>query len=169
MQPTLVERRRFLRPDGAVLVLDSAAIAVLLRFQQVRRCDAEAGGVLLGRHILDAPHVVVDEVTTPMKGDQRWFTGFHRGREAHQRVIDARWASSGGTCQYLGEWHTHPEPVPHASFVDMADWRRRLRADVFDGDTLHFVIVGTEAIRVWEGNRASGTILLLIELEEPSP
>lgn len=166
MQPTLVERRRFLRPDGAVLVLDAAAIAVLLRFQQVRRCDAEAGGVLLGRHILDAPHVVVDEVTTPMKGDQRWFTGFHRGREAHQRVIDARWAASGGTCQYLGEWHTHPEALPNASLVDRRDWVRRLRDDRFDADSLFFLIVGTKGIRVWEGSRATATLTLLTELQK---
>jgi hypothetical protein len=45
--------------------------------------------------------------------------------------------------------------VPRASSVDLADWRRRLRADVFDGDSLVFLIVGTEATCAWEGSRAS--------------
>lgn len=169
MQPTLTERRRFRRPDGSVFVLDAAALAILLGFRQVRRRDTEAGGVLLGRYILDAPHVVVDEVTTPMKGDRRWLTGFHRGRDTHQRVIDARWTASGGTCQYLGEWHTHPEALPNASPVDRRDWARRLRSDTFDADSLFFLIVGIEGLRVWEGSRAMATLALLTELERGPP
>ncbi len=164
----MITRPRFRRPDGTVLVIGDEALATMLRFRQTKRLSSEAGGVLLGRHLLDVSHVVVDEVTVPMKRDCRFLTAFRRSRDAHQRVIDERWAASRGTCQYLGEWHTHPEPVPHASFVDMADWRRRLRADVFDGNTLVFLIVGTDAIRAWEGERATGTLTPLIELEEPS-
>lgn len=164
----MTTRLRFRRPDGTTLLLGEGALATMLRYRQTKRRDPEAGGVLLGRHILDVPHVVVDEVTVPTKGDRRLLTFFRRGRDAHQRVIDERWAASRGTCQYLGEWHTHPEPVPHASSVDVADWRRRLRSDVFDGDALVFLIVGTEAIRVWEGERATGALIPLTELEEPS-
>lgn len=162
-------RLRFRRPDGTTLLIDEGALATMLRYRQTKRRDPEAGGVLLGRHLLDAPHIVVDEVTVPTKGDCRLATFFRRGRAAHQRVIDERWAASRGTCQYLGEWHTHPEPVPHASSVDMADWRRRLRTDVVDGDALVFLIVGTEAIRAWEGARTTGTLIPLIELEDPAP
>lgn len=162
----MTARLRFRRPDGTTLLLGEDALATVLRHRQVKRRDPEAGGVLLGRHLLDAPHIVVDEVTVPTKGDCRLATFFRRGRAAHQRVIDERWAASRGTCQYLGEWHTHPEPVPHASPVDMADWRRRLRTDVFDGDSLIFLIVGTEAVRVWEGSRASLALTPLTQLPE---
>jgi integrative and conjugative element protein (TIGR02256 family) len=151
----LDDRLRFQRPDGTVLLINAVALGIMRGFRQTRRRDAEAGGILLGRHLLGVPHVVVDEVTMPSKDDARRFTFFRRSHATHQQIIDARWAASGGTCQYLGEWHTHPEPVPHASSVDMADWRRRLREDVFDGDSLLFVIVGTDAIRVWEGARAN--------------
>lgn len=161
MPDTMTECRRFRRPDGTTLVLGEDALVTMLRYRQSRRRSTEAGGVLLGRHLLEVPHIVVDEVTVPTRGDWRLFTFFRRGRAAHQRVIDERWSTSRGTCQYLGEWHTHPEPIPHASSVDIADWRRRLRADVFDGDSLIFLIVGTEAISVWEGSRTSLTLTQL--------
>lgn len=164
MPNAVTARLRFRRPDGTALVVGADALAAMLRYRQAGRRDPEAGGVLLGRHLLGTAHVVVDEVTVPTKGDRRLWTFFRRGRDAHQRVIDERWAASRGTCQYLGEWHTHPEPVPHASPVDTADWRRRLRADVFDGDALFFLIVGTEAVRAWEGSRASLRLTLLTPL-----
>lgn len=166
MSDLVNERRRFRRPDGTVLLIDAVPLAMMLAFRQTKRRDREAGGVLLGRHLLGVPHIVVDEVTTPTKRDCRFLTFFKRSRAPHQRVIDERWASSSGTCQYLGEWHTHPEPVPHASSVDMTDWRRRLRNDIFDSTALLFVIVGTNAIRVWEGERSTETLTLLTEIKE---
>lgn len=166
MQATMTERRRFRRADGSVLLIDAAPLATMLGYRQTTRRDPEAGGVLLGRYLLDAPHVVVDEVTVPMQGDRRWFTVFHRGRAAHQKIIDERWRASGGTCQYLGEWHTHPEGIPHASLVDECDWRRRLRNDTFDSDSLFFIIVGTDAVRAWEGTRKGRLHLLKEETEQ---
>ena len=80
---------------------------------------------------------------------------FHRSQAPHQRVIDARWRVSRGTCQYLGEWHTHPESSPAPSRVDLDDWYRRLRVDRFEGDSLLFIIVGTHEVCVWEGNRCT--------------
>lgn len=167
MSDRLGARRRFLRPNGTVCLIGAEPLASMVALRQSNPCDPEAGGVLLGRHLLGVPHIVVDEVTTPTKGDAQSRTAFHRSQRPHQQVIDARWATSGGTCQYLGEWHTHPEAVPRASSVDMADWRRRLREDVFDAATLLFVIVGTQTLRVWEGQRREGAIALLHEISEP--
>ncbi len=160
MSAPLNERRRFRRTDGSMLLIDAAPLVTMLGYRQTGRRDSEAGGVLLGRYVLDAPHVVVDEVTVPMKGDRRWLIGFRRGRDAHQKIIDKRWNASGGTCQYLGEWHTHPEDVPNASSVDRWDWGRRLRQDTFDANSLFFIIVGIEAVCVWEGTRCGNFNLL---------
>lgn len=166
MQAIMTERRRFRRADGSVLLIDAEPLATMLGYRQTTRRDPEAGGVVLGRYLRDAPHVVVDEVTVPMKGDRRWLTVFHRGRAEHQKIIDERWRASGGTCQYLGEWHTHPESVPHASQVDECDWRRRLRNDTFDSDSLFFIIVGMDAVRAWEGTRKGRLHLLKEETEQ---
>jgi len=166
MYASVTERRRFRRADGSVLLIDTEPLAVMLGYRQTARRDPEAGGVLLGRYLQEAPHVVVDEVTVPMQGDRRRFTAFRRGRAQHQQIIDERWGASGGTCQYLGEWHTHPEGVPHASLVDECDWRRRLRNDTFDSDSLFFIIVGIDAVRAWEGTRSGRLHLLKEETEQ---
>jgi integrative and conjugative element protein (TIGR02256 family) len=112
----------------------------------------ESGGVLLGRHILDTHDIVVDRVTTPLPDDRQSRTRFFRARRRHQALIDQAWRESDGACTYLGEWHTHPEAVPTPSLIDQLDWRRKLLVDRFSG-MLYFVIVGTAAVRVWEGRR----------------
>lgn len=143
----------FKRPDGSVLKIGAEALGVMLSFRQLAPADKEAGGILLGRHIIDSRDVVVDEVSVPMKGDKRSRCGFERSNKPHQKVIDERWRTSGGTCQYLGEWHTHPEPVPHPSSVDVGDWKRRLKHDTVDSEISFFVVVGTKGLAVSEGSR----------------
>jgi integrative and conjugative element protein (TIGR02256 family) len=144
----------FLRPDGSKVKFGPVALRQMLAFRQTGIRSTEAGGVLLGRHIIGCRDTVVDEVTIPMRGDKRMRLAFHRSQARHQQVIDSRWQDSHGTCHYLGEWHTHPEAVPAPSSVDIQDWRRRLREDVFDGGALLFCIAGLQELRVWEGTRS---------------
>lgn len=151
----------FHRAGGTVMKLDPAALGKLLEFRQVNPHQPEAGGVLLGRHILGGQDIIVDEVTCPLEGDRRGPVTFYRSQERHQHVIDTRWRDTQGTCQYLGEWHTHPEDSPTPSLVDVLDWRRRLRTDTFYGESLFFLIVGTREVRAWEGLRRSLKLLLL--------
>ena len=147
------EGRVFRRPGGAVVKIDAVAHTRMLEFQQWEDHHAEAGGILLGRHLLGCRDVVIDEVTSPMQGDLRMRMAFHRSMAPHQQVIDERWRASEGTCLYLGEWHTHPEPHPIPSQVDLEDWLRRLGEDHFEGPSLFFIIVGLHEVRAWEGNR----------------
>ena len=149
----------FLRPDGTRLEISAAAWQIMQHFIQRAGSATEAGGVLLGRHLCDGSAIIVDSVTTPMEGDRRSRTRFHRAQRGHQAAIDAAWTASDGTCTYLGEWHTHPEAVPAPSGMDLRDWQRRLRVDTYT-EPLFFVIVGIEQIRAWEGRR-SGLIVPL--------
>jgi integrative and conjugative element protein (TIGR02256 family) len=158
----------FRRANGAVVKLDAEALARLSCFRQAEPWRNEAGGVLLGRRILGSEDVVIDEVTTPMPGDHRTRVTFHRGQARHQQVIDARWSESLGTCQYLGEWHTHPEPCPVPSRVDMVDWCRRLGEDRFEGESLFFIIVGIDEVGAWEGFRHPRVIVPLCNLSVPN-
>jgi integrative and conjugative element protein (TIGR02256 family) len=123
------------------------------RYIQDAHEKAEAGGILLGRHILGTNDIIVDSVTEPMAGDWRSRSKFLRAREHHQEAIDRAWRESNGTCTYLGEWHTHPEMYPKPSSPDRLDWLRRLLVDQFT-EPIFFVIVGTVEIRVWEGLRS---------------
>ncbi|MBN9686151.1 Mov34/MPN/PAD-1 family protein [Corallococcus sp. NCSPR001] len=143
----------FRRAGGGVLKVSPEVLARLDPFRQLEPSQTEAGGVLLGRQIQGCDDIIIDEVTTPMTGDSRARLRFHRAPSRHQSVIDARWAESQGTCHYLGEWHTHPEPVPTPSSVDVDGWRRRLKEDRFEGSSLFFLIVGMEQVAIWEGIR----------------
>lgn len=145
----------FRRLDGGGVKIDAHALRRMASYRQVGVSWPEAGGILLGRYILDSEAVVVDEVSEPMHGDRRSRFSFFRHQDAHQRLIARRWRDSAGTCHYLGEWHTHPEVCPNPSAVDLAEWRRRLTEDCFAADFLLFVIVGTYRVRMWEGRRRS--------------
>ncbi|MFV2044579.1 MAG: Mov34/MPN/PAD-1 family protein [Anaerolineales bacterium] len=124
----------------------------MTEFTQHDPTEPEAGGVLLGRHILNTRDIVVDRVTLPMDGDHQSRHQFFRAYHLHQEAIARAWGESGGTCTYLGEWHTHPECVPTPSLIDNWNWRWKLLTDQFSG-FIFFLITGTQTIRVWEGHR----------------
>jgi integrative and conjugative element protein (TIGR02256 family) len=147
------------RLPSRMVKIDDHALARLLAYRQLQPEDAEAGGVLLGRRLAGG-HVVVDEITEPIPTDVRSRFAFHRSAE-HQAEIDAAHERSGGTCNWLGEWHTHAEPDPRPSEVDLADWQRRAREDTYDAEELIFVIVGTEHTRAWTCDRL-GTVAPLL-------
>lgn len=134
------------------LILAEAAVQQMLSFAQRRWWQSEAGGVLLGRHLLDSRDVVVDDVTTPQVADRRSRFGFFRSRR-HEALAQERWRQQAGTSAYLGLWHTHPEPDPTPSTVDYRDWQQAVAGDSFEGDRLFFPIVGTNSIRVWTLSR----------------
>lgn len=155
------------RPNGGLLEVLDAPWTSVTGFAQLTPDAPEAGGVLLGRHILGSDNIVVDFATVPMAGDRRSRTSFFRSRRPHQAAMRAAWDESGGTCHYLGEWHTHPQAVPTPSLVDVFDWRRHLVLDRYMGPSLFFLIVGTETTRVWEARRRSLRIVQLTGPERP--
>ncbi|MGH2530929.1 MAG: Mov34/MPN/PAD-1 family protein [Thermomicrobiales bacterium] len=158
------ERLTFARSDGRHFQIGPIALETLLGYAQDEPFKPEAGGVLLGRHLLDTRDVVVDRVTTPQPGDRQARLRFFRACRRHQRLIDRAWVESGGTCTYLGEWHTHPEPNPTPSWIDSLDWRRKLAFDRYT-EPIFFVIVGTAEMRAWEGRRY-GHLAALRRIEE---
>lgn len=143
----------FINNQGDRLKLTQGVVAQMEHYVQDAIDKEEAGGVLLGRFILDCSDVVVDQITGPVHEDRRGRFRFFRSAWKHQQVIFRVWRRSKGTCNYLGEWHTHPEPDPLPSALDLQTWQQKLSKDRFDSDVLYFVIVGTEKINVWQGNR----------------
>jgi len=147
----------FHRPTGGRLKIATLALQQMVAYRQVKTSDYEAGGVLLGRLLVDSQDIVVDEVTVPMPGDKRGRFSFYRAKRRHQRIINQRWKESQGTCIYLGEWHTHPERVPTPSPIDLTDWRRKLKVDRFEND-LFFLILGTTEAKMWTGSKLGSGI-----------
>ena len=138
-------------PAGT-LYLTPDAVRQMLSHRQFGVRSREAGGVLLGRHLKDVADIVVDKVTEPKLGDRRGWGSFFRSFR-HNISARRRWAKHDHTSAYLGSWHTHPEPDPRPSAVDIADWQSALGRDTYEGARLFFVIVGTKQLRVWQGGR----------------
>lgn len=138
-------------PEGT-LYFAPRAVSQMSSHRQKRIFSREAGGVLLGRHLKDVQDIVVDAVTEPMRGDRRRSAGFFRSVR-HNSSARRRWVRRDETSAYLGSWHTHPEADPRPSPVDTADWRQALADDSYEGLRLFFVIVGTQQLRVWQGDR----------------
>ena len=134
------------------LVIVEGALQQMQAFAQRHWWNCEAGGVLLGRHLLDSHDVVVDEVSTPQSGDRRGRFSFFRSSR-HEVVARQRWLEQERTSAHLGLWHAHPESDPTPSSVDRRDWHQAVSADKFEGDRLFFPIVGTRSIRVWTLSR----------------
>ena len=146
------------------LVLNSDALETMRTFAQHRWWQAEAGGVLLGRILLDSKDIVVDEVTAPQPKDRRTRFSFFRSKQ-HDAIARRRWKEANSTMAYLGLWHTHPQEDPVPSSTDLRDWERALAEDTFDGSRLFFPIVGTKRIRVWAKTRSGPIKELPLESE----
>ncbi|MGI9951986.1 Mov34/MPN/PAD-1 family protein [Moorellaceae bacterium AZ2] len=166
----IIENKRefvFHRATTGRIKISSLVIQKMAQFIQTSLDATEAGGVLLGRFILNSEDIVVDDITVPHKKDKRIRHCFIRNKRAHQLEIVKSWRESGGTCNYLGEWHTHPEPKPQPSSNDIKDWKRILKQARFDYESLFFVVVGTEQLLVFEGLKDTLEIKpLTIEVKE---
>lgn len=144
--------------NGGKLKLADEVVNTIHSFLQVEPQIPEAGGMLMGRFLKNTKDIVVDKITVPMKGDKQSRYTFKRLSPLHQRALDKAWQESKGTCNYLGEWHTHPETNPIPSDIDKKDWKRKLSQDSFSSRFLYFLIAGTETIHLWEADRRTLTI-----------
>lgn len=137
---------------GGWVLVEPEVLETVDRFRQDTDDKPEAGGILLG--FRRGQHLHVVEATSPTENDRRSQTGFERSPEPHQQIALDRWRTSGGTTDYLGEWHTHPQPQPSPSGVDIAEWKRIQR--LHPGRPFVFVIAGN-AGRYWLGMMNSST------------
>jgi integrative and conjugative element protein (TIGR02256 family) len=138
----------FTHRNGPPMELSEAALGHLLKHRQLQEGDPESGGVLVGR-ILHSGGYVVDRALGPNPGDRSTRYSFVRKRLKAQQQVVLEWEHSGGAVNYLGEWHTHPEPIPTPSLIDRIEWLRISRAATRTTPHLFFIIVGTEQTRVW--------------------
>ena len=92
------DRLIFARVGGGRFQIGPSALAVMRQYVQDAPEKAEAGGILLGRHILGTDDIIVDDVTVPMPGDRRSRFQFFRARRWHQEAINRAWQESSGTC-----------------------------------------------------------------------
>lgn len=147
---------------GQLFEVHRKVLETMWSFAQLRLDDTEAGGILVG-HERQQGNLVLDRLTTPQSGDRRTRTRFHRSSEQHQELLNQMWLASGQTRAYVGEWHTHPEPIPTPSSVDQRSWRKHLKQAEARDHGLNFIIVGTSVTRIWHANGGERNVTLIGE------
>jgi integrative and conjugative element protein (TIGR02256 family) len=138
-----------------------------MQHRQLNSQLSEAGGVLLGRLLLDES-VIVDEATPPVPSDRRGPFSFFRSRGPAQKRVRAAWRQTQQTRNYLGEWHTHPEDHPRPSSHDEANWKRILKGAKFEQECLFFVIVGCASVTAWEVSKIDLELTRLGRIDDAS-
>jgi len=105
---------------GLVLV-EAAPLILMDRYWQNSNDKPESGGILLGYR--RSTHLHVTMATAPQTTDRGWRYLFKREARHHQEIALRQWIASDKKMDYLGEWHTHPEPHPSPSATDQSEWR----------------------------------------------
>ncbi|WP_036774602.1 Mov34/MPN/PAD-1 family protein [Photorhabdus australis] len=124
------------------VLIPKGVISMWEKYRQIDPDAHEAFGVLIGSKCIDFAYYHISEITEPREQDIHSRRGFTLKDPGHQAIVNALFESSGGQLVYLGTWHTHPEPNPHASSVDIKDWKACLKRN--KDRLLFFIIVGTE-------------------------
>lgn len=127
--------------SGRLVSMGRDVITRATSYRQSTDHDAEAGGLLLG--LRRGQNIEVKWLTVPQKTDTQERFGFFRERLGHAAEALERWYATGAQADYVGEWHTHPEPHPTPSNIDMSEWLNLASARK-DRRPLFFMIVGTE-------------------------
>ena len=81
---------------GGYFQIRAEALAMMRRSVQDGPAKPDAGGVLLGRHILGTGDIIVDCITAPMPSDRQSRFRFFRARRPQQAAIDHAWRANGG-------------------------------------------------------------------------
>lgn len=109
------------------------------RHRQTACWKREAGGQLFAR--VNGDEWLVEEATGPRRGDIRSRFGFRPNRLAEQREIDERFSLG---LHYVGDWHTHPEPIPKPSPTDISSMEEMVEASNHELIGFLMLIIGTE-------------------------
>ena len=132
--------------DGTTIHVKDCVLATMLSYVQICSTQMEAGGIILGKKVVNREEYILTEITVPSSGDKRSRFSFVRNKKSAQNVINRKWKETDGVVNYLGEWHTHPENNPIPSEIDRALLRQIIndKSNAFPKVTL--MIVGTHSI-----------------------
>lgn len=126
--------------SGQRLIFSAVVLDHFAQHRQLRWWQREAGGQLFIR--FDMPDIVVEEATGPRRTDWRTRSTYRPNRRAEQREIVSRHTRG---LHYVGDWHTHPEPIPSPSCDDESSMRDLVMRSKHALNGFVLVIVGQEA------------------------
>lgn len=140
--------------SGQRLTFADPVLSHLEKWRQVRFWQAEAGGLLFAR--LSAEEVFIELATGPRRTDRRTRWSYLPDRVAEQREIDLLHPKG---LSFVGTWHSHPEPVPRPSGVDLHSLAESFRLSTHHLNAFVLAIIGQwpvpDGLAVMVGDGAS--------------
>lgn len=127
--------------SGEIILFSEPVLAHLESQRQLRWWQREAGGLLFAR--IFEKLIFVEEATGPRTGDWRSRFSFRISRAPAQAEIDARYLQG---LHYIGDWHSHPEPVPIPSGRDERTMASRVLESQHQLAGFVFVLIGQAAL-----------------------
>lgn len=103
------------------LLIEEGVRAHLEQHRQIDSTSVERGGQLFAR--LEPNRVILVRATGPRTSDEKRRFFFRPNRKKEQEEINTLFDQG---LHYVGDWHTHPEPIAHPSQLDL-----RTMADCF--------------------------------------
>lgn len=106
---------------GPFVLVPESILERMFQYQSGDEQRREAGGILIGCY--RGRDLELLDITVPMPRDVRGPFHFDRQDRGHQDAAMRAWRVSDRKDTMIGEWHTHPEPVPSPSDLDRQTWR----------------------------------------------
>jgi integrative and conjugative element protein (TIGR02256 family) len=123
--------------SGQSILLCDGVLAHFARHRQVRCWHREAGGQLFARD--SSEQLVIELATGPRKTDRRSRMLYIPDRSAERAEIVKLHAQG---LHFVGDWHTHPQKVPHYSTCDGQNIADCFEKSVHQMNCFVLIIVG---------------------------
>lgn len=121
------------------IILSTALLRQLHRHRQLHFWACEAGGQLFAK--VSPEEIEIVKCTGPYSNDRRSRYAYRSDPKQAQSAIQ-REVREG--LFYVGEWHTHPEPIPSASSLDVDAFIKTNRRSNARFGPLILLIQGTQ-------------------------
>lgn len=148
-------------PNRTKLFVHSNVIEVMSEYTQISDKLHESGGFLAGYQNSKTNSIIIDDLTTPFKGDKHSRIMFQIKDREHYEAL-ARFKKNKSF--FVGTWHTHPSEYAQYSKIDYEDWIKSLMSDVPAADFYIFIIVARKELAVWVGYPDSKEIIRTTEI-----
>lgn len=109
----------------------------LISHRQLSNKQEEAGGQLFAQ--IDRNNISIKKATGPNNEDKRGRFSFLPSIFSQRREIKYFYAEG---LYYVGDWHTHPEPFPTPSAVDISSMQKAFKKSKHDLQWFIMIIVG---------------------------
>lgn len=126
--------------SGQTLVIADSVLRHFRMHRQTKPWHCEAGGQLFA--VVSPLELYICEATGPRPTDKRTRFGYKPDRKAEQIEIRERHTRA---LQYVGDWHTHPEAIPHPSRTDYSSMSDCFRKSKHSLNAFLLAIVGNSS------------------------